>query len=115
MVGILALVFGGSAAVGVNSFIRNRGAGAAESEMVSVVVTAMDLPRGGTITAELVGTRDYPRAMAPAGAVTRLADAIDRAVAIPMVKGEPVLDAKLSPKGAGRGLAALGPPGGGAG
>jgi pilus assembly protein CpaB len=108
---MLALVFGGSAAVGVNAFIKNRGGAAAESDTVPVVVTAMELPRGGTITAELVTTRDYPRAMVPAGAITKLADAIDRAVAMPMVKDEPVLDAKLSPKGAGRGLAALVPHG----
>jgi pilus assembly protein CpaB len=111
IVAVLALVFGGSAAVGVNAFIKNRGASASESDMVPVVITAMDLPRGGTITAELVATRDYPKAMVPAGALTKLADVIDRAVAIPMVKDEPVLDAKLSPKGAGRGLAALVPQG----
>ena len=43
--------------------------------------------------------------------MTKLEDALDRAVAIPMVMDEPVLDAKLSPKGSGRGLAALVPKG----
>ena len=84
MVGILALVFGGSAIVGVNSFIRNRGEAVAASDMVSVVVTAMDLPRGGTITAELVSTRDYPTAMVPAGVAARVAAGMTTAPSNPL-------------------------------
>jgi pilus assembly protein CpaB len=106
----LALVFGGSAAVGVNSFLRNRGE-AASVETVPVLIAAMDVPRGGTITAELVSVKNFPREMAPAGSLAKPEEAIDRAVAVPLVRGEPVLDAKLSKKGAGRGLSALVPPG----
>jgi pilus assembly protein CpaB len=106
----LALVFGGSAAVGVNTYMKGRG-GSATPDTVPVVVAAVDVPRGATITAELVTTKDFPKGMAPAGAVSKLEQAIDRAVAYPMVKGEPVLDAKLISKGAGRGLAALVPKG----
>jgi pilus assembly protein CpaB len=76
-----------------------------------VIVTAMDIPRGGTITAYLITTRDYPKGLAPEGALIKSEDVIDRAVSIPLVKGEPVIDAKLSPKGAGKGLAALVPKG----
>jgi pilus assembly protein CpaB len=107
LVGVLALVFGGSAAVGVNSMMKGRGAKA----KVAVVVAALDLARGATITADMVTTREYAEGSVPADALAKLEDAINRAVAIPMIKGEPVLDPKLSPKGAGRGLAALVPKG----
>lgn len=111
MIAVLALVFGGSAAVGVSSLLKMRGDAGPTGDSVPVVVTVMDIPRGGMITADLVTTRDYPKAMVPEGALTKMEQVLDRAVAIPMVRGEPVLDAKLSVKGAGRGLAALVPQG----
>ena len=107
----LALVFGGSAAVGVRSFVNNRGTAAPKADTVPVVVAVIDIARGGMITSDLIKTRDFPKDMVPAGALTKPEDAIGRAVAIPLVKDETVLDAKLSPKGAGRGLAALVPKG----
>ena len=58
----------------------------------------------------MVRTRDYPAGPgrpAPRQARRR----VDRAVFIPLVKDEPVLDGKLAPKGAGRGMAALVPTG----
>mgnify|MGYP001085510579 CR=1 FL=1 len=107
LAGLLALIFGGSAAVGVNSYLKLKSSSEAKPETVPVVVTAMDLPRGGTVTTDLVTTREFPKGMVPEGALTKMEDALERAVAIHMVKGEPVLDSKLSPRGAGRGLAAL--------
>jgi len=105
----LALVCGGAAAVGVNQLVNNapnrRGAG------VQVVVAAVDIPRGGTITAELLKTREFPKDLVPPGAIDKMEDAIDRAVFIPLLKDDPVLNGKLSPKGSGRGLAALVPVG----
>lgn len=108
---VLALTFGGSAAVGVRSFVQRSGTAGPKAETVPVVVAVVDIARGGTITSELVKTRDYPKDMVPAGALTKPSEAIDRAVAIPLVKDEPVLEGKLSTRGAGRGLAALVPSG----
>jgi len=110
LIGAFALVFGGSAAVGVNTYLKGRGT-AVVAETLPVVVAAIDVHRGDTISADLVAVRDYPKEMVPEGALTKVEDAVDRAVAIPLVKGEVVLDAKLSAKGAGRGLAALVPTG----
>jgi pilus assembly protein CpaB len=107
---VLALVFGGSAAAGVNLYLKSLGR-AEKVDTVPVVVAAADVPRGGTLTADVIATRDFPRAIAPAGALSKPEEAIDRVVALPLVGGEPVLEAKLSPKGAGRGLAALVPKG----
>jgi pilus assembly protein CpaB len=108
---MLALVFGGSAAVGVNSLVSKSQGARPNVEMVPVVVAVMDIPRGGMIKADLVRTREYPKDMVPPGAITKVQDALDRAVFIPLVREEPVLDAKLAPRGAGRGMAALIPQG----
>jgi pilus assembly protein CpaB len=109
LVVVMALVFGGSAAVGVNSFVNNPAS--PKLDVVPVVVAALDVPRGGNLTADMVKTRDYPRGLVPQGAVSQVQDAVDRAVFIPLIKDEPVLEAKLAPKGSGRGLAALVPNG----
>lgn len=105
-----ALVFGGAAAFGVRAFMKSQNS-AANADSVSVVMTTVDIPRGGMISAEQVATRQYPKAMVPEGALTKLSLAVNRTVAIPMIKGEPVLDAKLSSRSAGRGLASLIPKG----
>jgi pilus assembly protein CpaB len=105
----LALIFGGSAAVGVNQFIQK--APWPKADTVPVLVTAIDLPRGESITSELVKVRELPREAVPTGALSKPEDAENRAVSIPLMKGEPVLEAKLAPKGAGRGMAALVPTG----
>jgi pilus assembly protein CpaB len=105
----LALVFGGSAAVGVNSLTQNPQA--PRGDVVTVVVAATDVPRGGMLTAELLKTREFPKDLAPAGALTKVDDAVDRAVFIPLTKDDPVLASKLAPKGSGRGMSALIPKG----
>jgi pilus assembly protein CpaB len=109
MIVTLALIFGGSAAVGINSFLSNTSE--PRVEVVPVVVAATEMPRGGNITAELVKVREFPKDLAPAGALSKVEDALDRGVAIPLMKDDPVMESKLAPKGAGRGLAALIPTG----
>jgi pilus assembly protein CpaB len=78
---------------------------------VPVVVALEDIPRGASLTADLVKIRDYPQGMQPASALTKVGVALDRTVLIPLLKDEPVLDGKLAPKGAKRGMAALVPSG----
>jgi pilus assembly protein CpaB len=105
----LALLIGGSAAVGVNQLMQ--AAPQAKGEVVPVVVAAVDLPRGGNITAELVKVKEFPKDLAPSGFLSKPEDAVNRAISIPVMRDEPLLEAKLSPKGAGRGMAALVPDG----
>ena len=104
MIMLLALVFGGSAAVGVSSFIHNPPT--ISSDVVPVVVAGVEIPRGGTITSELIKTRDYPRYLVPTGAILKKEDAQERSAYTTLVVGEPLLESKLSPKGQ-RGLASL--------
>ena len=107
-----AFAFGGSAAVGVNKYMTSKpGVVYQGVETVPVVVAAADIPRGASITAGLVRTRDYPKGLLPAGALAKVEDVLDRAVFVPLAKDEPVLDGKLAPKGSKRGMAALVPNG----
>lgn len=105
---LLALVCGGSAAVGIN-MLRNQDPPSSKAETVAVLVAARDIPRGAMITADSTTTEDYLNA--PSGTVTSMEDVLDRVVFVPLMKGEPILDSKLAPKGAGRGMAALIPKG----
>src|SRR5262249_44910080 len=105
----LALLFGGSVAVGV---LRLRGQPISASvETVPVVVAAIDIPRGQTVSAAMLKTEDWPKGRIPPGACSQVEDLEDRVAYIPLVKGEVILDAKLAPRGAGRGMGALTRPG----
>jgi pilus assembly protein CpaB len=108
---LLALAFGGSAAVGVSSFVGGKSAAGKKLDTMQIVVATADIPRGGMISSEMIKLRDCPKELAPVGAITRLQDAVERSVFTPLVKDEPVLEGKLAPKGAGRGMAALIPKG----
>ena len=79
--------------------------------VVPVVVVIVDLPRGASITPEAVKIKEFPRDLVPAGALSKLEDAVNRVIFVPLTKDEPVLESKLAPKGAGRGLSALIPSG----
>ena len=109
----LALILGGSAAVLVNSFMRRvpDPKSAVVPIVVPVVVAVVDLPRGASITPEAVKIKEFPRDLVPAGALSKLEDAVNRGIFVPLTKDEPVLESKLAPKGAGRGLSALIPSG----
>jgi pilus assembly protein CpaB len=105
---VLALVFGGSAAMGVRQYV---GVGQPpKPETVSVVVAATSIPRGMLVSNDLLRTRDYPKDLVPAGAILKMEDASGRSAYASMVKDEPVLESKLSPKGH-RGMASLVPEG----
>jgi pilus assembly protein CpaB len=101
---VLAVVFGVSAAAGVNIL---RSAPSAQVETVPVVVAAADIPRFTTLSAEALTTREFPRAFVPAGAYSRVDDILDRVTDTALFAGEPVVGPKLSDKGAGRGMAAV--------
>ena len=108
---LLAVPFGVCAVVGVNALRGGSAAAAAEEEKVTVVVAAADIPRFTAVTADMVKTRDYPKSFAPAGGASRVEDVVDRVTDSQVVQDEPVLDARLAPRDAGRGVAAVIPQG----
>lgn len=107
---ILALVFGLSAALGVNLYLRHTG-GQPAVAMDQIVITTSDVPRGVTVLPSHVKLRDWPRDHVPPGAAQRIEDVQGRVASSAMVKGEVVLENKLSSRDAGRGLAAMVPAG----
>jgi len=78
---------------------------------VPVVVAAADIPRGKLLSAQDLALRDWPQELSPPGALSTVDAAVERVAVGQMVQGEPILEAKLAPKNAGRGLAALIPDG----
>ncbi len=106
---VLALICGASAVVGVNQLTQGT-----EVSMVAtepVVIAAKNMPRGSVLSPQVLTVSQWPAGTAPAGALTTVEEANGRAVFVPLVKGEPLLEAKLASKDAGRGLAAMIPKG----
>jgi pilus assembly protein CpaB len=86
------------------SFVKN--APRAPGDVVPVVVAAVDLPRGVILTREVLKVREFPKDLVPVGALSKSEDAVDRAVASPLYKDDPLIERKLTPEGAGRDMAA---------
>jgi pilus assembly protein CpaB len=107
---VLALVCGGSAAVGVNTYVKSA-APAANPNLTSIIVAAADIPRGSMLTAEQVKTREVPKDQVHARAITKLDDALNRAVMTPLIKDETLLEDKLAPKGSKGSMAWVTKPG----
>jgi pilus assembly protein CpaB len=108
----LALLFGGSAALGVNAFLRQSGAAAPpQPDTVPVVVAADDVARFGALTPDVLVVRNYPKDLMPPGALGNLQDVVDRVSLVSLTKGEPIIADKISHKGTGRGLGAVIPKG----
>src|SRR5262245_9553855 len=108
----LALVFGVSAALGVNLVTRNTEetpppeaappASPSAPETVKIVVAAQDIPRHMPVSPSQVRLEEFPKDLVPAGALSRIEDAIERLTLSPVVKHQVLLINHLSRKGASR-------------
>ena len=107
----LALILGVSTSVLVNSYMQRVPGPNSAVVSVPVVVAVRDLPRWESITPEAVKIKQFPEDLVPPGALSKLEDAVNRGIFVPLTKDDWVLESKLAPKGAGRGLSALIPPG----
>ena len=106
----LALLCGLGAALGIYS-ISNKQPTVAAIETRPVIFAASDIQRGETIKEAMLEVRQVPLDQQTPGGVEKASDVIDRSAHIPMLKGDVVSEAKLSPKGSGGGMAALIRPG----
>src|SRR5262245_18160147 len=79
------------------------------ADTVTVVVAATDTPRFATLTADHLKTREYPVGLAPRGAMTKPEEVVGRVALTALTNDGPVLESKLAPAGAGRGMAAAVP------
>lgn len=110
LVVVLALICGASAMVGVSQLTsQHEDAPIVETE--AVVIMSKNMPRGSVLSPEVVTVAQWPKGSAPQGALQTVEETDGRSVLVPLVAGEPVLQAKLASKDAGRGLAAMIPRG----
>jgi pilus assembly protein CpaB len=110
LVVILALVFGGSVALGINNLRMNMSPGDS-TEKVTVLVAKVDVDRGKILTPDMLETREYAKDVVLAGAFTRSEEVVDRTAQVALAKGDLILETKLVPRNGGRGIAALIPDG----
>jgi pilus assembly protein CpaB len=105
----LALFCGLGAALGILWLPKQQAAPVIETK--PVVFAIADIQRGEVIKETMLELRKVPIDQVNPGGLETLADAIDRSAHLPMLKGDVVSEAKLSPKGSGAGMAALIRPG----
>lgn len=72
-----------------------------------VAVAAVDIDIGSRITKDMLKTVAWPSGSVPEGAQPEAAPLVDRVVRTAILKGEPVLEAKLAPTGTTGGLSAI--------
>ena len=94
---VLALACGLLAAIGM---LRMNDGGAAPVATVAVAFATIDLHRGQAIPDDAVEMRRIPAEFAPEAAVGKAEDAAGRIARLALMKGDPILETKLEPKGA---------------
>src|SRR5512145_2442033 len=76
-----------------------------------VVVAAVDIQLGSRLSSQMLKTVDWPAGSIPTGAITKAETLEDRVVKTSVLRGEPILEAKLAPIGTKGGLSAVIPEG----
>ncbi len=72
-----------------------------------VAVAAVDIDIGSRITGQMVSTSPWPSGSVPQGAFQESAPLVDRVARTAILRGEPILEAKLAPLGTSGGLSAI--------
>lgn len=98
------------AAVILTRYVEARTA-AARIPTQPVVVAAVELPEATTLRAEALTVVQWPSSTVPEGTSPDPAKLVGRVVRSKLLKGEPVLEARLAATDAGHGLAAILPAG----
>jgi pilus assembly protein CpaB len=98
-----ALVIAVMATYGVYRVLQSTKAG---GKIVTrpVVIALADLPEGGRIDKNQVGTSPWPVQVIPSGAFVETDSVIGRVTRVPVFKGEPLVPGRLAPVGTGPGI-----------
>jgi pilus assembly protein CpaB len=107
---VLAVVLG-LAALKFTRDAMSKGGKADDSKFVATVTAAKDIAPGQPITAADLTTAKVEAKAFATGAFTTPAEVVDRIALNGLVKGQPVLESTLAPKGAAAGVQALIEPG----
>lgn len=106
---LLALLFGASVAFS-SQLLRWQLTAVPEQTMSEVLVLLQDVPRGKTLTAEMLGTRKFLKEALPFGVVSRQDDAVGRVSSVALRKGV-LLENTMAPKGTLAGIQGMIPEG----
>jgi pilus assembly protein CpaB len=104
---VLSVVIGLGATIVAAGWIAQQGQVASSK----IVVAAGDIQLGSRLSAQMLTTVDWPSGSIPPGAVTKAEALEDRVVKTSVLRGEPILEAKLAPLGTKGGLSAVIPEG----
>ena len=99
----LALVTGLAAAVYAAGWVAQRG----NIASTKVVVAAVDIELGSKINPQMLTTSEWPTVSVPEGAFKDAKELQDRVVKASVLRGEAVVERKLSPAGTTGGLSAV--------
>lgn len=107
------LIFGISLASGAAATLLAAGwlGSQRSTPMTSVVVAARDIEAGQMLDATAVQLASWPSSALPPGSLSEVGSLLGRVPRAPIVRGEPILAAKLAAEGARGGLAAVIAPG----
>jgi pilus assembly protein CpaB len=100
---VLAVVTGLAAAVYAASWVSQRG----NIASTRVVVAAVDIELGSKISPQMLTTTEWPSESVPTDAFKDIKDLQDRVVKASVLRGEAIVDRKLSPVGTQGGLSAV--------
>jgi pilus assembly protein CpaB len=100
----IAILAGGGLAYGTYNLMQNQPVKTVSTPTQPVVVAAADLSLGAEIRKEDLEVMSFPAGKAPDGTFAKPQDILGRGLIVPVVKNEPILEAKLAPKEAGAGL-----------
>lgn len=100
---ILALFIGLVAAAYAAHWVAQRG----NIASTKVVVAAVDIELGSKLNPQMLTTVDWPSTSLPDGAFASVKDLEDRVVKVGVLRGEALLERKLSPVGTRGGLSAV--------
>ena len=104
---VLSVIIGLGATIVAAGWIAQQG----QVASAKVVVAAGDIQLGSRLTAQMLKTVDWPSGSIPPGAITKPEALEDRVVKTSILRGEPILEAKLAPVGTKGGLSAVIPEG----
>ena len=99
---VLALVIAGSGSIFLYKWLKiqtapNEVVVKAETEAVSVAVTAVDLPWGTKLNKEMIKTVSFLKESVPTGHYSEAEKLEGRVIIAPLKKNEPIIESKLAP------------------
>src|SRR6266496_6481322 len=100
----LAVLAGGGLAYGTYNAINAQPVKTVSAPTQPVIVAAADLPLGAELKKDDLAIVNFPVGQAPEGTFATREEVVGRGLIVSLVKGEPVLRARLASKEAGAGL-----------